>query len=131
MQYTWKFSDQFAKEFKQFQEDQQDKITDFIFTYQEHGLSDFSKYEGKITPSWKGDNISQEDYQFAVDNHLWHYHVGLPEYEQNHPKYKTSSDLLHFQWKFKGNEIAIVDLYRHYKLDGSFYLPPESNLEPE
>ncbi|AWB65156.1 hypothetical protein C2869_01270 [Saccharobesus litoralis] len=130
MKFTWKFSDQFAKEFTSFPDDYRNSVVDFITTYQDYGLSDFSKYEGKIAPSWSG-NGSEEDKKYAKENHLWHYHVGLPEYEQLHDSYKTSDYLLHFQWKFKGNDISIVDMYRHYKIDGSFYLPSEKYLDTE
>lgn len=128
MKYTWKFSDLFAKEFSNFPVDQQDSIVDFIATYQDEGLSDFSKYEGKISPSWHG-NGSEEDKQYAKDNHLWHYHVGIPDYQQVHNTYKTSDYVLHFQWKFKGNHIALVDLCYHYRSDGSFYIPSEKYLD--
>ena len=128
MVYTWSFSIVFAEEFKQFPSPDQDKILDFIEIYETHGLSDFSKYEGKISPSWSG-NISQDNYSYAQDNALWHYHIGIPDYQQRHSAYKTSDWVLHFQWKNRGDHITIVDLYSHYKTDGTFYLPPEDYLE--
>lgn len=91
-------------------------------------MSDFSIYEGKITPSWSG-NCSEEDKKFAQNKHLWHYHIGIPYYKKRHSKFKTSDYVLHFQWKYKGNHIAIADLCYHYKSDGSFYLPNEKYLE--
>jgi hypothetical protein len=127
MAHTWSFSILFAQQFKQFPSPDQDKILDFIETYETHGLSDFSNYEGKITPSWSGDGISQNDY--AHDNSLWHYHIGIPDYKQRHPAYKTSDWVLHFQWENKGDHITIIDLYSHYNYDGEFYLPPEAYLE--
>ncbi|MDG3394314.1 hypothetical protein P5E67_00850 [Vibrio parahaemolyticus] len=126
MTYTFSFSKQFAKEFANFEQDQRDKVTAFLINYQKYGLSDFSKFEGKITPSWKGEDISQDDYDFTTQNKLWHYHVGYPSYTQNHSKYKTSDWVLHF--KREDPNIHLVDLYVHYRVDGSFYLPPETSL---
>lgn len=131
MTYTWKLSSQFQCEFSNFPVDQQDKIIEFTDVYETYGLSDFTKYEGKITSSWSGSDMSKSDYEFAKDNHLWHYHIGIPHYTQVHGKYKTSDWVLHFQWPNKGNIIALVDLYVHYKGDGSFYLPPKKNLDSE
>ncbi|TXR52051.1 hypothetical protein [Reinekea thalattae] len=122
------FSSKFTTEFECFPIDQQEKILSFAKTFQDNGLSDFSIYEGKVTPSWKGGTISDKNYQYALDNDLWHYHVGIPEYEKIHDKYKTSDWLLHFQWPNRGNEICLVDLYSHYTSGGEFYLPPETYL---
>lgn len=56
MLYNWSFHDQFAKEFKNFPEDQQNKIIEFTDVYEVHGLVDFTAHEGKIGPSWKTDD---------------------------------------------------------------------------
>jgi hypothetical protein len=88
MSYKWSFHDQFAKEFKNFPVDQQDKVIEFTDVYEVHGLVDFNVYEGKIGPSWKTDeHISR---QFAIDHSLWHYHIGIPTYKQSIGDYKTS-----------------------------------------
>ncbi|MCU8163973.1 hypothetical protein M2H13_22855 [Vibrio vulnificus] len=123
------YKPQFKKEFENFPKKQQDKILDFTDIFEEYGLSDFTRYEGKISPSWAGVNISEEDYNYTYNNHLWHYHIGLPDYKQKHGKYKTSDIVLHFQWEGRGNIINLIDLYNHYKLDGSFYLPPKNYLD--
>lgn len=124
--YTFSFSQQFAKEFANFEQDQKDKITTFLSTYQVHGLSDFTRYEGKIAKSWRGCDTSSSDYEFARSNNLWHYHIGLPGYRQQHAKYKTSDWVLHFQRE--DSNIHLVDLYVHYKYDGSFYMPSARSL---
>ncbi len=46
--YLVKFHKQFAIEFKNYPKNQQDKILDFIETFEQHGLSDFAKYDGKL-----------------------------------------------------------------------------------
>jgi mRNA-degrading endonuclease RelE of RelBE toxin-antitoxin system len=127
--YTVKFRKQFAIEFQYYPDFQQDKILDFVETFEQHGLSDFSKYTGKISQSWSNLQPSNSDYRYAQKNHLWHYHIGIPKYEQLHSKYKTSDVVLHFQWHNKGNTICLVDIYSHYKIDGSFYLPSPDYLK--
>lgn len=128
MPYTWSFATTFAREFKNLPSPDSDKILDFIDIYEAHGLSDFSLYIGKLAPSWSGNFISATDYNYAQEHSLWHYHVGIPEYESNHPKYQTSEYLLHFQWPDRGNHITIVDLYSHYTSSDEFYFPPTSYL---
>ena len=129
MAYSFGFKKQFAVEFNRFPKTQQDKITEFLESYSRVGLSDFSKYEGKISQSWSG-NASQSDYDYAKGNHLWHYHIGLPTYYSKiHQKYKTSDWVLHFQWVNNGSHIEIVDIYSHYKSGGEFYLPKPESLE--
>ena len=114
---------QFSIEFENYPEYQQDKILDFVNLFKKFGLSDFSKYDGKIAPSWSSLKSSNPDYIYAKANNLWHYHIGIPIYQQVHSKYKTSDVVLHFQWRSGENVIYLVDIYNHYKHDGSFYLP--------
>lgn len=45
------FGKQFAVEFGNYPENQQDKISDFTDVYEKYGLNDFSKYQGKISQS--------------------------------------------------------------------------------
>lgn len=127
--FTVKFKTKFAQEFKNFPTAQQDKILDFIEIFQKVGLSDFTKYEGKISPSWASLNITDTNYHYAKQNHLWHYHIGIPIYEQRHSKYKTSDVVLHFQWQKNSTEIYLVDIYQHYTKAGNFYLPSKDYLQ--
>lgn len=120
--YTYTFLPQFALEFGIFPEDQQQKVLDFLEIYENYGLSDFGKYEGKISPSWVGLEESDPDYIYCHANALWHYHIGFPEYIENHPKYKTSEWVLHFQIS-SNSHINIVDMYSHYDRHGIFYIP--------
>ncbi|MGO3492892.1 MAG: hypothetical protein ACTIOJ_05915 [Hafnia alvei] len=128
--YTWSFSKQFAKEFRNFPVDQQDKILEFTELFEEHGLSGekFCCYPGKITYSWKGLDSEDENYKYAKGNDLWHYHIGIPTYVTRHDTYQTSDWVLHFQWTWDSSHLDIVDVYKHYTMDGKFYLPPESSL---
>lgn len=130
--FTWSFSNVFAKEFKNFSLGDQDCVLDFTDIFEVHGLSDFSKYVGKITPSWKGLDIENQEqkatFDYAKSNGLWHYHVGIPVYVKNHGKYMTSEWVLHFQWEKGSNHIDIVDMCYHYTSTGKFYLPKPEYL---
>lgn len=136
MTFTWKFKAKFADEFERLPEDQQDKVLDFVDLYEAHGLADFTKYPGKVTPSWRGLDRSDPVYAFTYDNCLWHYHVGYPQFKTAfHGKYKTSDWVLHFQWlrwPAIAPHISLVDLYQHVDRDGKFWIPkPEYLADPE
>ena len=124
MSYEYVFSSKFAEEFAVYPADQQDKILDFIRIFESVGLADFSLYPGKISHSWAGLEPHDPNYQYAEANALWHYHVGIPEFQQTHEKYQTSDWVLHFQWPDQGDFVKIVDIYSHYDRHGNFYMPP-------
>ncbi|OXJ01079.1 hypothetical protein CFB48_13545 [Burkholderia sp. AU33647] len=130
MAYIWGFNAQFAIEFARFKQDQQDAVIDFTDTFEKHGLSDFSKYPGKITYSWKGVPPGSSEFIYAKANDLWHYHVGLPTYTQ-WAKFATSDWVLHFQWPGQGDHINLVDLCYHYTSNGQFYMPSAKYLVPK
>ena len=127
MTFTWNYKAKFADEFARLLPEQQNKVFDFTDIYEAHGLSDFSRYPGKVTPSWKGLDSSDPAYSFTYTNCLWHYHVGLPSYKTAfHGKYLTSDWVLHFQWKdwqVQASHISLVDLYQHLTWNGKFWLP--------
>lgn len=130
MLYTVDFSKQFAEEFTRYPQDQEFAILGFLSIYEKNGLAEFSKYKGKISPSWRGIDKSSSIYQYAQSNSLWHAHIGLPQYQKSkYKEYFTSDMILHFQWVDKGNHIRIVDITWHYKADGSFWLPQPSYLK--
>lgn len=130
MSYTWEFGKKFAVEFKNYPENQQDKILDFTDIYEENGLSDFSKFQGKIAPSWRGIDKTHPIYDFTYSNSLWHYHVGLPDYiKSKYNNYLTSDMILHFQWKSNANHIRVLDITWHYKRNGEFWLPNSDYLD--
>ena len=130
MSYTWEFGKQFAVEFSNYPEKQQNKILDFTDIYEEYGLSEFSKYQGKISPSWRGIEKTDPIYDFTYSNNLWHYHVGLPEYTKSKYNNNLTSDMvLHFQWKKSSTHIRILDITDHYKSNGEFWLPNRNYLD--
>lgn len=130
MSYSWEFGKQFAVQFGHYPEDQQDKILDFTDIYEEFGLKDFSKYQGKITPSWRGIDKTDPIYDFTYSNNLWHYHIGMPDYvKSKYNNYSTSDMILHFQRKDHKKLIRLLDITWHYKANGEFWLPTNECLE--
>ncbi|WP_444931486.1 hypothetical protein ACJJIF_06835 [Microbulbifer sp. SSSA002] len=127
--HIWSLSDSFKVTFDNLPKEHQDKIINFIDVYEEKGLANFSNYEGKVSPSWREDQISKRDKDYAQAHNLWHYHVGIPKYVQVHDKYKTSDWLLHFQWTYGRKKICLVDIYSHWNLEGNFHLPPKKYLD--
>ncbi len=125
-QYTWGFKIKFANEYQKFPQYQIDKIDKFLDTYEVFGLMDKSKYEGKLSHSWKVETTNP-NHSYAKQNNLWHYHIGLPNYKYGTP-HKTSDLLLHFQWVYGSTHINLIDIYDHYKADGKFYLPSTAYL---
>lgn len=109
-------SDFFSTNFANFLREDQDKIARFIQHCQAHGLDD--RLPGKLKSSTNVPGTDPDYYakvQYAKDNYLWHYHIGIPDYEQQNPfcKVSTSRYVLHFQ-RFPGNKvIRIVDLDDH------------------
>jgi hypothetical protein len=130
--FTVDYGKQFAIEFKNYPLDQQNAIVKFALTFQEHGLFDFSKYEGKISQSWKGIEPTDPLYNYAFSNNLWHYHVGIPDYKPSKygNPYLTSDYVLHFQ-RNSSTHITLVDILFHYHADGRFHLPSEKYLEKD
>ena len=132
--YVWGYSKSFEDLRVYFSPAEKASIAAFILIYQDHGLDDFSMYPGKVARTGSGD-CSEEEKAYAKKHHLWHYHIGIPNYVQSPSgKYYTSRDVLHFQWFQKENRILLVDMYRHYLIGGKFYVPPVKAfeiLEPE
>ena len=130
MSYSWEFGKQFAVQFGRYPKDQQDKILDFTDIYEAFGLKDFSKYQGKIAPSWRGIDKTDPIYDFTYSNNLWHYHIGMPDYmKSRYNNYSTSDMILHFQRKDHINLIRLLDITWHYKANGEFWLPAAECLE--
>jgi len=127
MTFTVAFKLQFAQEFTRFPPDQQDRVLDFVQLFEKHGLGDFSKYPGKVAPSWSGLPAGHPNIGYAQANDLWHYHMGYPVFTPG-PKYQTSDWLIHFQWVARGTHIELVDCYQHYTYSGAFYMPPAKAL---
>ncbi|MBM2883908.1 hypothetical protein JFK97_05850 [Chromobacterium phragmitis] len=131
MAYFVEYGKKFALEFSRYPDYQQDKILDFVDTYERFGLGNFNNYPGKISKSWSGLMSHDPLHAYAVANSLWHYHIGLPDYKSVHQKYQTSDWVLHFKWPNMKNTIVLVDVCYHYRSDGSFYLPDDSYMDQD
>ncbi|HVZ42952.1 MAG TPA: hypothetical protein VHA82_04000 [Ramlibacter sp.] len=129
MTFTVDFSQEFLKQYPQFDQQQKQCIGEFASLVKAHGL-DQTKLRGKLTASWL--NASAADHQYAYQNNLWHYHAGYPSYRQNPNGPDTSEWVIHFQWFYNSTHIDIVDFYAHYKAwpKRGFYLPPRDALKP-
>ena len=125
--YTTSFSLEFATNFARFPVADQLKIAAFQTQFESYGFTQFSNYPGKISMSWGGLSPNDPVYTFTYGNDLWHYHIGIPKFQQSvSGKYFTSDWLLHFQWpnwKNNGPHIHLVDLLPHNGSSGSFNLP--------
>lgn len=131
--YTFEFGKLFLEEYKNYPKDQQNAVALFIKTFLTYGLNDFSKFEGKVACSWKGLSDNHPHFTFAKDNSLWHYHIGIPDYQQSpYFEYKTSDYVLHFMLLCNRTKIVLIDTTCHYRVDGSFWLPrPEYLIYPK
>ncbi|QOQ75820.1 hypothetical protein IMF22_01720 [Pseudomonas poae] len=128
MPYSASYNDLFALEFQNYPADQQNAVVGFVTTFVACGLRDFSRYPGKIAPSWGGLDPSHPDYAYTTTNHLWHYHLGVPVYTPSiSGRYLTSDIVLHFEWPHRGSSIHLVDTCYHY-LKNSFYIPAPKYL---
>ncbi|OOF85719.1 hypothetical protein [Rodentibacter ratti] len=119
----------FKKEFKNFPELDRKLISKFIKHIYDFG---FENLEGANKSS---DNVRWDDpyfikkVRYAIDNHLWHYHIGIKQYDTAKPYgQRTSEFVLHYQLLNNGEEIRIVDYSSHppFKLPSIAYLSIET-----
>ena len=128
--YQVEFGKLFAIEFENYPKDQQDAIIKFIEVFLKSGLTDFTHFEGKIAPSWKGLQNNHPHYNFAKKYNLWHYHIGIPDYQKSqYGDYLTSDYIVHFMLQDNRMKIVLIDTTAHYRSDGSFWFPRAKYLE--
>jgi hypothetical protein len=101
------------------------KIATVISKYLESG------WEGDLKgKNHSSDNVPPEDVnwlekvKYAQKHNLWHYHVGIPFYENSEYGYLTSYYVLHYQ-KLTETHIKLIDLDTHSPMG----LPKESYME--
>lgn len=113
----------FRKEFRNFPEQDQDAIVAFvehILSFGFNGLEGINKRSDDVR---KDDPLFAQKVQYAQTHHLWHYHIGIPEYNLNKPFGKRTSEyVLHYQ--LLGLTVRIVDYSSHppFKLPNIDYL---------
>ncbi|MDH2927888.1 hypothetical protein [Lonepinella koalarum] len=117
------FATQFKHEFKNLPTADKDKITHFV----EHILTNgFIGLEGKNKSS-NDVNFNDANYvskiEYARKYRLWHYHIGIIQYDLTKPYgRRTSEYVLHYQRLV--NMVRIVDLSAHppFRLPTKDYL---------
>ena len=97
-------------------------VDDFIDHVEQYGLNGLP---GRLKPSWDiptNDPFWLKKVQFAQQWHLWHYHLGMPSFDQSkgHGDY-TSEWVLHLRRPPCGTRTIIVDWDKH----PPFELPKE------
>lgn len=115
----------FAKELKNYPNNDKEKILSFIKHVQKHG---FKLLEGRNKSS---DNVDKDDplfiqkVKFAIEHKLWHYHIGVVEYDYSRPYGdRTSEYVVHYINQTIMDEIKLVDFSGHppFKMPMSSYL---------
>ncbi len=116
------FGKLFNEYFKHYPLEDKRKIRLFIIHLKQHG---FDGLEGRNKSS---DNVPTDDpqwakkVQYAQEHNLWHYHIGIPCYEEGNNGDQVSEYILHY---IKGeHEIKIVDMSSHppFELPSREYL---------
>ncbi len=121
------FSQKFKTQLKNFPKADQLKI----YAFYEHVKS--KGFEGLLGKNVVSDNVPTDDpswhekVTYAQRHNLWHYHIGIPEYQPSEVgDYLTSEYVLHYIKSTKQGEdcITIVDMSSH----PPFELPKEEYL---
>lgn len=104
----------FGREVLNFPPDDQIKIFSFIKHVQDFGLV---RLEGRNKNS---DEVPTDDIEFiskvrtAQAHKLWHYHIGIVDYDMTKPfGDRTSEYILHYKRELVPNEVKIVDFSSH------------------
>lgn len=137
MKYTFQLTRRLAADLVRLPEPHVDRLDDFIELYEQFGLSDHTKYPGRLSPSWHRLPTNHANCVHATKYSLWHYHMGHPHYaggssNADGSKWgQTSQYLIHFRWVGGGAHIDIVDLYTHDNSSGQFYIPSLKTIDPQ
>ncbi|MBK5075193.1 hypothetical protein I2492_19600 [Budviciaceae bacterium CWB-B4] len=114
----------FAKELRNYPPEDRLKILGFIAHVKEHS---FHGLEGRNKESHHVDRNDPDfivKVKFAIDNNLWHYHIGIVMYDMSKPfGDRTSEYVLHYMMASSQNT-KIVDLSAHppFRFPSSSYL---------
>lgn len=117
------FGETFYQHFKNFPKSDQIKIMQFVDNVETYGLENLT---GRNKSS---DNVPTDDpnwltkVRYAQQYKLWHYHIGIPNYETATNGEQVSEYILHYQ-RFD-NEIRLVSMSYH----PPFELPTETEIQ--
>lgn len=115
------FGEIFYQYFRNFPKSDQQKIAKFVDdveTYGLDGLQGRNKASDSVptdAPNWS------KKVAYAQKYHLWHYHIGIPQYETANDGEQVSEYILHYQ-RFD-DEIRLVSMSYHPPFE-----LPEQNL---
>ncbi|OKP31342.1 hypothetical protein [Serratia fonticola] len=105
---------QFGKELVNYPDEDKKKIYAFLLHVKNNG---FHGLEGRNKSS---DNVHKDDpgylekVRLAVQHKLWHYHIGIVEYDYSKPHGdRTSEYVLHYMNECIPQEVKIVDFSSH------------------
>ena len=115
----------FAKHFKNFPQQDRTLIVQFILHLQEHGKTN-------LVGRWKNSNEVDNDdpnwmdkVTYANKHKLYHYHIGIPQYDKTKGVGQyTSEYMIHFQWYKELDEVWLADYGPH-----PFAMPTEHYLD--
>ena len=117
------FGQIFIDHFNHFPIPDQDKIYDFVEHLENRGV------EGLPGRNKSSEDVPKEDPQFlakvkyAQKYNLWHYHIGIPFYDEDRPYGDWTSEYV-VHYILKENEVILVDMGDHPPLQ----LPKENYL---
>ncbi len=118
------FGEVFINHLTNFPTEDQKKIFDFASHITINGFSGLPGRVKQSTDVDKNDHKFLEKVRYARDNNLWHYHIGIPSYDESKPYGDwTSKYVLHYT--HLGNDVIIVDMDSH----PPFNLPAEHYLK--
>lgn len=113
----------FKKEYQFFPEIDKQYINKFIFHLQAYGFSELEGVNKRSDDVRKDDPYFAQKVKYAQEHHLWHYHIGIKQYDMSKPFGKRTSEyILHYQ--LLGDTVRIVDYSAHppFKLPAEDYL---------
>lgn len=115
MSYIVEYSDKFILDFYDnvwgFDESNLDKLTNFFEHIENNG---FACLEGRNKKSTDVRDAIKKAY--AQQHNLWHYHIGILQYDMSKPFGKrTSRYVVHYQFDYSGTSktVKIVDVSDH------------------
>lgn len=109
---TVKFGEIFINRFNNFPVKDQQKIADFANHIDTKGFGGLPGRNKSSADVDKNDHLFMDKVKYAMEHSLYHYHIGIPEYDKTKQVGNwTSEYILHY--KYLGNEVTILDLDSH------------------
>lgn len=124
MRMTVSLGEEFKKAFKNFPKQDRVKIYDFIGHVQNKGFEGLKGRNKSSDNVDKNDPYFKEKASYAIENKLYHYHIGIPHYKYSTKGDQTSEYVLHYIL-VSDTEIRIVDMDNH----PPFRLPTQKYLK--